>query len=181
MADLTPDLQVRLLWGLIAESFHSLQSLSVSCFHVILGLPGPCFPSTCMSKAVLTAPAFVCLLLWTTEDNKPRIIINYTILTGLTTVIYNNPGLKAKVLPLLNKLRCHAHFQLSANLITWSRVLTQIHILNDKQDRSRKVGFFKPIDLDLHCLQRWSISWLSRTRVNPCPAEPGYTLPLQTV
>ena len=29
---------------------------SVSCFHVILGLPGPCFPSTCMSKAVLVAP-----------------------------------------------------------------------------------------------------------------------------
>ena len=39
-----------------AESFHSLQSLSVSCFHVILGLPSPHFPSTCMSKAVLTAP-----------------------------------------------------------------------------------------------------------------------------
>ena len=56
MADLTPDLQVCLSWGLMAESFHSLQSLSVSCFHVILGLPGPHFPSTCMSKAVLTAP-----------------------------------------------------------------------------------------------------------------------------
>ena len=42
--------------GLIAESFHSLQSLSVSCFHVILGIPGPHFSSTCMSKAVLTAP-----------------------------------------------------------------------------------------------------------------------------
>ena len=40
----------------MAKSFHSLQSLSVSCFHVILGLPGPRFPSTCMSKAVLTAP-----------------------------------------------------------------------------------------------------------------------------
>ena len=40
----------------MAESFHSLQSFSVSCFHVILGLPGPRFPSTCMSKAVLTAP-----------------------------------------------------------------------------------------------------------------------------
>ena len=38
------------------QIFHSLQSLSVSCFHVILGLPGPCFPSTCMSKAVLIAP-----------------------------------------------------------------------------------------------------------------------------
>ena len=34
------------------ESFHSLQFLSVICFHVILGLGGPCFPSTCMSKAV---------------------------------------------------------------------------------------------------------------------------------
>ena len=42
------------LWS-IAESFHSLQSLSVSCFQVILGLPGPCFPTICMSKAVLTA------------------------------------------------------------------------------------------------------------------------------
>ena len=56
MADFTPDLQVRLSWGLIAESFQSLQSLSVSCFHVILGLPGPRFPSTCMSEAVLIAP-----------------------------------------------------------------------------------------------------------------------------
>ena len=56
MADLTPDLQVCLSWGLIAESFHSLQSLSVSYFHVILGLPGPCFPSTCILQAVFTAP-----------------------------------------------------------------------------------------------------------------------------
>ena len=44
MADLTPDLQRCLLWGSIAESFHALQSLSVSCFHVIVGLRGPCFP-----------------------------------------------------------------------------------------------------------------------------------------
>ena len=40
----------------MAESIHSLPFLSVSCFHVILGLPGPRFLSTCMSKAVLTAP-----------------------------------------------------------------------------------------------------------------------------
>ena len=50
MADLTPDLQVCLSWGSIAESVHFLRSLSVSCFHVILG--GPRFPSTYMSKAV---------------------------------------------------------------------------------------------------------------------------------
>ena len=56
MADLTPDLHIFLLWGLIAKSFHSLQYLSVSCVPVILGLPGPRFPSTCMWKAVLTAP-----------------------------------------------------------------------------------------------------------------------------
>ena len=52
MADLTPDLQV----SSIAESFHYLRSLSVSCFQVSLGLPGPRFPLTCMSKAVLTTP-----------------------------------------------------------------------------------------------------------------------------
>ena len=40
----------------MAESFHSLQPLSVSCFHVILGVPGPRFPSSYMSKAVLIAP-----------------------------------------------------------------------------------------------------------------------------
>ena len=38
------------------ESVHSLQFLSIICFHVILGLPGSCVPSTCMSKALLTAP-----------------------------------------------------------------------------------------------------------------------------
>ena len=43
---------------------------------------------------------------------------------------------------MLNKLRCHAHFQFSANQITWSRLLIQIHILYDKQCRSRSVGFF---------------------------------------
>ena len=56
MANLTPDLQGSLSWGSIAENFHYLQSLSVSCFQVILVLPGPRFPSTCMSKAVLSAP-----------------------------------------------------------------------------------------------------------------------------
>ena len=56
MADLTPDLQVYRSLVKIAESTHSLQSLSVSCLHVILGLPDPRFPSTCMSEDVLTAP-----------------------------------------------------------------------------------------------------------------------------
>ena len=54
VADLIPDLQVCLSWGSIADIFHTLQSLSVNC--CISGLSSPCFPSTCMSKAVLTAP-----------------------------------------------------------------------------------------------------------------------------
>ena len=51
MADLTQDLQY-----VYHESFHSLHFLSVICFHVILGLPGSCFPSTCMSKGLLIVP-----------------------------------------------------------------------------------------------------------------------------
>ena len=38
-------------------------------------------------------------------------------------------------------------------------------ILNGKQCRSRMVGFFKPTDLDLHCLQRQDMFGFSRTRV----------------
>ena len=30
---------------------------------------------------------------------------------------------------MLNKLRCHAYFQFSANQITWSSLLIQIHYL----------------------------------------------------
>ena len=53
IADLTPDLQVLLSWGSTVVSFHSRQSLSVSFFHVSLGLPGPRLPSICISHAVL--------------------------------------------------------------------------------------------------------------------------------
>ena len=47
------------------------------------------------------------------------------------------------LLAMLNKLRCHAHFLFSANQITWSRLLIQIPLLDDKQCRSRSVGFFR--------------------------------------
>ena len=43
---------------------------------------------------------------------------------------------------MLNKLRCHACW-FSTNQITWSRLLIQIHIINDKQCRFRSVGFFR--------------------------------------
>ena len=44
---------------------------------------------------------------------------------------------------MLNKIRCHAHFLLSANLITWPRLLIQIHIRNDSQYRPWSTLFAK--------------------------------------
>ena len=46
-------------------------------------------------------------------------------------------------LAMQNNLRCHAHFQFSANQINWYRLLIQFYILNDKQRRSRSVGFWR--------------------------------------
>ena len=46
-------------------------------------------------------------------------------------------------LVMLNKLRCHTHFKFSAKQITWSKLFIQIQIPNDKQCRSRSVGFFR--------------------------------------
>ena len=60
--------------------------------------------------------------------------------------IVSNPfgyGLITLTLVLLNKVRCHTRFKFSANQITRSRLLLYIHILNDKQCRSRSVGFFR--------------------------------------
>ena len=56
IGDLKPDLLVLLSRGLTVVSFHSWQLLPVNFSHVILGLPGPCLPSTCISHAILTAP-----------------------------------------------------------------------------------------------------------------------------
>ena len=46
-------------------------SLSVICFHVIFGLPGPRFPSTCRSKAVLTAPS------WSVQHLYQRSLLSF--------------------------------------------------------------------------------------------------------
>ena len=67
---------------------------------------------------------------------------------------------------IVNKLVCHAHFKLSANQITWSRMLIKMHILNGKQCRSRSVGFFRSQLIWIYTvLQKQDISGFSRTRV----------------
>ena len=68
-------------------------------------------------------------------------------------------------LVMLNKLRCHTHFLLSANQITWSSLLIQICILNVKQCRSRSVGFFRS--------QLILIYTVCKRRTHPSSAGPG--------
>ena len=53
---------------------------------------------------------------------------------------------------LLNKLKCHSHFQFSAKQLIWTSLLIQIHILNDNKCSSKSFGFKKPTGLHLHCL-----------------------------
>ena len=67
-------------------------------------------------------------------------------------------------LVMLNKLRCHSHFQFSANQMldpgSWYKFIYMYWMTNSAdQDQ-------KPTDLDLHCLQRQCISGLSIRRVN---------------
>ena len=52
---------------------------------------------------------------------------------------------------MLNKLRRHAYFQFSANQITWSRLLIQIYILNDKLCRSRYLSLTLVLLNKLRC------------------------------
>ena len=95
---------------------------------------------------------------------------------------------------MLNKLRCHAHFQFSYYLIQ----VVDIKSHNDWQGRSRSVGFRSQLiwiytfckDTDYLGSAEPGLIFLCtsnilqgtiKMQVNPCPAEPGYTLPLQTM
>ena len=71
-------------------------------------------------------------------------------------------------LAMLNRLRCHSHFEFSANQITSFRKLIQSHILNDKQYRFRSVGFFRSqlIWISTECTECKSRAYL-------CSAGPG--------
>ena len=93
-------------------------------------------------------------------------------------------------LAMLNKLKCHTQFLFSANQITFFffRLLDPgswyTYLMTNSDDLDQLA--LQTVYLDLHCLRRQGISMFSRTNmliwnINPCPAEPGYTLPLQTV
>ena len=66
--------------------------------------------------------------------------LNHKVLDNRS--IHTNISSNFLTLVMLNKLRCHIHFQFLANQIACSRLWIQICILNDKHCRSRSVGFF---------------------------------------
>ena len=74
-----------------------MQSLSVSCFHIIFGLPGPCFPSTCRSKAVLTAPleCSICPYQWSLLSFRMRSVIRVLCQVLEPTALLVHPVLAA--------------------------------------------------------------------------------------
>ena len=77
---------------------------------------------------------FVCLLCnCAVVSCKCLVLISSTLVPWYGYFLWVWPFLgnySTFTLVLLNKLRCHSLFKFSANQITWSRLLIQIHILN---------------------------------------------------
>ena len=67
---------------------------------------------------------------------------NFTRILPLSLALSYHYFMCSLTLVVLNKLRCHTHFQFSANQITRSRLLMQTFILYDNECRSRSVSFF---------------------------------------
>ena len=118
--------------------------------------------------SLLGAYAILLVLSWAGSNLK------YTCRNNLHLLKYRaHPGRARSLLSLvmLNKSKCHAHFCFSANQITWSRLLIQIHILSDKQCRFRSVGFFRSF--------RSQLIWIytvCKGRVYPGSAEQGINI-----
>ena len=81
------------------RAFHSLQFLSVSCFHVILGLPGPCFPSTRMSKA---APL----------ERSTSILAQPSLLQNEVQILNAKPRIASSSLDLVVTMSCGLTLQI---------------------------------------------------------------------
>ena len=163
MADLTLDLQECLSWGLIADSFHSLQSLSVSCFHVFFGLPGPHFPSTFRSKAVLTAPLKCSTCLYQGSllsfRRRSRSSMPSRASSSLDLVVTMSCGLTLQICLIIALLFCCRHWRVGfvngQVSLAWSIVLctqelyTWPHVLKERWQEERtgsnSLNFFQAV------------------------------------
>ena len=58
---------------------------------------------------------------------------------------------------MLNKLKCHAYFPLSAIQFACCRLLTNTNLILNGSADSNQLASQKPTDLELHCLQRQGV------------------------
>ena len=130
IADLIQDLKVCLSWEL------PLCNSSVICVHVILGLPGPCFPSTCIAKALSTAPLKGSICPYQRSLFSFRMRSRYSIQTctsnSLDLVVTISCGLTLQIcLIIALSIRCtHWRFGFVNGqvLLAWSIVLYTQHL-----------------------------------------------------
>ena len=136
-------------------------TLSNPCFHVILGLPGPRFPSTCMSKAILSAPLerSTCPYHWSLLSFRMRSRSSMPSCTSssLDLVVTMSCGLTLKIcLIIALSFRCRSWrfgFVNGQVLLAWSIALrtqelyTRPRVLKERwhEERtgSRSLNFFR--------------------------------------
>ena len=87
-------------------------------------------------------PLYLMTLLKNSEDPDQKLRLRWAFAVRIFQDTLLN-GAAQLALVILNKSRCHAYFQFSANQFSSSRLLIQIQILNGKQCRARSVGFFR--------------------------------------
>ena len=85
-------------------------------------------------------PGYTILIGWKLEVGVVSYILIYSAWQGLMQMTSRVAALLTLV--MLNQLRCRAYLQFSANQITWSRLLIQIHVQNDKQWRSQIIWIY---------------------------------------
>ena len=142
---------------------HTWQLSYKICFHVILGLPGPCFPSTCMSKALLTAPLEGSTCPYQRSLFAFRMRSRYPMQTrtscSLDLVVRTSCGLTLQIcLIIALSIRCK-HWRLgfvngivllawsivlyTQDLYTWPRVLKERGV--EERTGSNSLNFFQVI------------------------------------
>ena len=130
-----------------------------SAFHVILGLPGICFPSTCMSKALLTAPLEHSTCPYQQSHFSSRYSMQTRTSNSLDLVVTMSCGLTLQIcLIIALSIRCrHWRFGFVNGqvLLAWSTALytqhlyTWPHVLKERWQEERtgsnSLNFFQVV------------------------------------
>ena len=146
------------------DSQELLLSAIPLCFHVILGLSGPCFPSTYMSKAVLTAPLEHSTCPYHQSHRRSRSSMPVRTSSSLDLVVTMSCGLTLQIcliIALSFRCRCwrfgfvndQVSLALSIALRT-QELYTHDHVLKERwceeRSGSRSLNFFQAVFTCVH-------------------------------